>query len=98
VKALNGQKVAVTGFMMPTAFDKNAVKSFLLMKDQAACCFGAVPKDNEFVDVEMNGEKGTRYMPDVPITVVGKLQVGEKFLVNSVYRIEADNVVVFDGF
>ena len=98
IKALDGQKVAVTGFMFATLFDKTSVKGFLLMKDQNTCCFGAVPNENDFIDVEMSSSKGVRYIPDVPVTVVGKLSVGEKFLVNSIYRMEADNVVAFDGF
>lgn len=98
VKSLDGQRVAITGFMLPVDFDGGKVKSFLLLQNQMACCFGMTPKDNEFVYVEMNNGGNTKYMPDWPLTVVGKLEVGKKLLVNSIYRMEADDVLVTDGF
>lgn len=98
VKSLEGQRVAVTGFMLPLDFDENTVKNFLLLQSQAACCFGMTPEENEFVYVEMSGGKSARYMPDVPITVVGKIEIGKKLLVDGIYSMEADNIVVFDGF
>lgn len=98
VKSLDGQRVAITGFMLPVDFDGGKVKSFLLLQNQMACCFGMTPKENEFVYVEMSKGGNTKYMPDWPLTVVGKLEVGKKLLVNSIYRMEADNVLVTDGF
>jgi hypothetical protein len=100
IKALNGQRVAVTGFMLPTDFDseKGTVKSFLLLRNQMGCCFGITPRINDFVDVEMRGGRGAKYIMDIPITVVGKFEVGKKPLVNSIYRIEAENFLVTDGF
>jgi hypothetical protein len=98
VKSLNGQRIAVTGFMLPVDFDGSKVRSFLLLQNQMACCFGMTPKENEFVYVEMSNGGSTKYMPDWPLTVVGKLEVGKKLLVNSIYRMEADNVLVTDGF
>jgi hypothetical protein len=98
VKSLDGQRVAITGFMLPVDFNDGKVKSFLLLQNQMACCFGMTPKENEFVYVEMGKGGSTKYMPDWPLTVVGKLEVGKKLLVNSIYRMEADNVLVTDGF
>ncbi len=98
VKSLDGQRVAITGFMLPVDFDGGKVRSFLLLQNQMACCFGMTPKENEFVYVEMSNGESTKYMPDWPLTVVGKLEVGKKLLVNSIYRIKADNVLITDGF
>ncbi len=98
VKLLDGQRVAITGFMLPVDFDGGKVRSFLLLQNQMACCFGMTPKENELVYVEMSNGGSTKYMPDWPLTVVGKLEVGKKLLVNSIYHMEADNVLVTDGF
>lgn len=97
VKSLNDQKVAVTGFMLPIDFDGGKVNSFLLLPNQMACCFGMTPKENQFIQVDMIGNETTKYIPDLPLTVVGKLEVGKKLLVNSVYHIEADHVLVTDA-
>lgn len=97
VKSLNGQRVVITGYMLPIDFEDNRVKSFLLLRNQMACCFGMTPRENEFIQVDMNPHGTTKYMPDWPITVVGKLEVGKRLLVNSIYRIQAENVLVLDG-
>jgi hypothetical protein len=97
IKSLDRQKVAITGFMLPIDFNGGKIKSFLLLPNQMACCFGMTPKENQFIQVDMIGNETAKYMPDLPITVVGKLEVGKKLLVNSVYRIEADGVLVTDA-
>ncbi len=98
VKSLNGQRVAVTGFMLPDSFDGDAAKSFLLLRNQMGCCFGITPRVNDFVYVDMRGGRVAKYIMDIPITVVGKFEVSKNLLVNSIYRVEAENVLVTDGF
>src|SRR5688500_3883594 len=53
VKALDGQQVAVTGFIMPLRLKKGLVTEFLLFKDQAACCFGPAAKMNHYMRVKL---------------------------------------------
>ena len=76
VKALHLQKVAVKGFMLPLKVEGGLVTEFLIMRDQSMCCYGAVPKINEWISVKMTG-KGIRPMMDQPVTLFGKLHVGE---------------------
>ena len=76
VKALNQQKVAVRGFMLPLKVEGGLVTEFLIMRDQSMCCYGSVPKINEWISVKMTG-KGIRPMMDQPVTLFGKLHVGE---------------------
>ncbi|WP_438481005.1 DUF3299 domain-containing protein [Oleiharenicola lentus] len=78
VKAFNQRKVAVTGFMLPTKMEGGLVKEFLLVKDAMMCCYGAMPKVNEWVVVKMTG-KGVKPLLDIPITFEGKLSVGEMY-------------------
>jgi hypothetical protein len=95
VKALTGKKVAVQGFMVPVKVEKGATKQFLLVKDQSLCCFGRMPRMNEWVSVKMAGDKSARFIGDQPITVFGTLTVGEEYEkgeVLSIFRMEADDV------
>lgn len=76
VKALDTKKVAVTGFMLPVKMNEGLVTEFLLVKDPMACCYGVMPRVNEWVVVRMNG-KGVPPLMDVPITFEGTLKVGQ---------------------
>lgn len=78
IKALNARQVAVTGFMLPIKMDQGLVKEFLLVKDPMMCCYGVMPKINEWVVVKMTG-KGVAPLMDVPISFEGKLSVGELY-------------------
>lgn len=92
IKALDQQKVAVTGFMLPVKMDGGMVKEFLLVKDPMLCCYGVMPKLNEWVVVKMVG-KGVKPLMDVPLTFEGKLRVGEMFengYLTGVYLLEGD--------
>lgn len=74
VRKLDGAKVRVTGFMLPTRMEGGRVVEFLLLRDQAMCCFGEQPQMNEWIVVRM--EKPGAYAPDVPKTFEGTLKVG----------------------
>jgi hypothetical protein len=94
IKALDQKKVAVTGFMLPTKMDKGLVKEFLLVKDAMMCCYGAMPKVNEWIVVKMNGA-GVKPLMDLPITFEGRLRVGEMFengYLTGVYLLEGDRM------
>ena len=77
VKAWDGKKAMVTGFMLPVKLDNGLVTEFLLVKDAMMCCYGSVPNMNEWVVVKM--AKGVRPLMDVPISFYGELQVGAMF-------------------
>jgi len=95
IRAFSGKRVAVQGFMVPIRIEKGATKSFLLVKDQSLCCYGRMPRMNEWVSVKMTGDKAAKFIGDQPVTVFGTLQVGEeieKGEVLSIYRLEAEDV------
>jgi hypothetical protein len=77
VKAWDGKKAMVTGFMLPVKLDNGLVTEFLLVKDAMMCCYGSVPNMNEWVVVKM--AKGVRPLMDVPISFYGQLKVGAMF-------------------
>jgi hypothetical protein len=92
IKALDERKVAVTGFMLPVKMDGGLVKEFLLVKDPMLCCYGVMPKVNEWVVVKMTG-KGVPALMDVPITFEGKLKVGmmmENGYLTGIYLLEGE--------
>jgi len=95
VRKLDAQKIAVTGFMLPTKFKDGKVTEFLLMKDQSGCCFGAMPRINEWIIVKM-GNGGIPPLMDVPLTLVGQLKVGEVFeegYLSGIYQLAGEKLL-----
>jgi len=95
VKALNNKKVSVQGFMVPMKVEKGATKLFLLVKDTSLCCFGRMPRMNEWISVKMSEGRSAKFIGDQPVTVFGKIEVGEEIKdgeVLSIYRMDADDV------
>ena len=93
VLALNGKKVALAGFTLPIALKDGRATEFLLLRSQAACCFGMVPRVNELVMVKM-APPGMKPILDVPVVVGGTLSVkwiGEDQL-TAIYEMQADKV------
>ena len=76
IKAFNEKPVALTGFMLPLKVEGGLVTELLIMRDQSMCCYGVQPKINEWVSVKM-GKTGVKPVMDQPVTLFGKLRVGE---------------------
>ena len=92
IKALDAKKVVVTGFMLPIKMNEGLVTEFLLVKDPMMCCYGIMPKINEWVIVRMLG-KGVAPLMDVPISFEGKLKVGELYdngYLTGIYLLEGE--------
>ena len=92
IKALDATKVMVTGFMLPVKMDQGLVTEFLLVKDPMMCCYGIMPKINDWVVVKMTG-KGVPPLMDVPISFEGKLRVGELYdngYLTGIYLLEGE--------
>lgn len=94
IKALNGKKIVMDGFMFPIDFEKGKVKSFLLSNGMFGCCFGDAPQITETIKVYRSDGKLMPYQSMARVT--GILEVGEEFdadgYVDSVYRIKAEDV------
>lgn len=76
IKALNKKRVAVQGFMLPLKVEGGVVTEMLIMKDQSMCCYGVVPKINEWISIKMVKD-GVKPIMDQPVTLYGTLRVGE---------------------
>ena len=77
IRDLNLKSIALKGFMLPLKVEEGLVTEMLIMRDQSMCCYGTVPKINEWVSVRMDEGKGVKPVMDEAVTMFGKLKVGE---------------------
>jgi hypothetical protein len=93
VKKWSGHKAVITGFMLPTKLDNGKATEFLIMANQMACCYGAVPNLNDWVVVHM--PQGVQVVQDIPISFYGKLKVGamyENGYMTGIYEMDAEKM------
>jgi hypothetical protein len=98
VKALDGKRVRIEGFMMPTIWDRKSgkVSDFLLLANQISCCYGGPTQVHEFVTIHVNGNPVKSNMDDT-LPVSGVLRVGavrENGQLVGVYRLETEHLDV----
>jgi hypothetical protein len=89
IKQFDGKRAQIAGFMLPVKMEGQLVSQFLLMRDQMMCCYGVVPRINDWVVVY--AAKPVRFTPDVPISFRGKLNVKamqEQGFITGVYLLE----------
>jgi hypothetical protein len=94
IKALNEKKISIKGFMLPLKVEGGVVTEFLIMKDQSMCCFGTVPKINEWVNVKTTGA-GVKPIMDQPVSMLGTLHVGalrENGYLVGIYQMDGDKL------
>jgi hypothetical protein len=95
VRKLDGQKVMMTGFMLPIDEVEN-ISKFLLVQSLWSCCFGQPPDVNGLVRVEMQGGKRVEYQYD-PIRIIGTLVIKANYdddYCIDIYTLKADSVEV----
>lgn len=97
---LQGAPLRLSGYMMPVDMDGESVTTFVLMRNQAMCCFGRIPAMNEWVMVRFPAGRSVAMNMDQPISVTGNFEVGEQIeegAVISLYRMVADRVEIDEG-
>ena len=95
IQAMNGKKVEIQGFMLPLDMSDGNLRTFMLLKDQMACCFGNMPRLNEWVYVRAPKKKKVSVHQDVLVTLLGTLRVGTKFereVLTGIYHLELDKL------
>ena len=95
VRALDKKKIAIKGYMLPLRVEEGLITEFLVLRDQSACCFGAVPRINEWISVRMPKGKGVKPVMDVPIYFFGKFKVGavlENDYLVGIYEMDGDKI------
>lgn len=92
-----GRKIAILGYMQPLDLDEsNRVRRFMLMRNQAACCYGAPITLADWIEISPPDEATYESMLHHPICVLGTLDVGEKFVDDfavSIFRMTPDKVL-----
>ena len=95
IKALSGEKIGIEGFMLPLEGEDDNLQSFVLLENQLACCFGAIPLLNEWVYVTVPEKKKIRSYLDELVMIYGTLRVGAEFedgMLNGIYHLELDRL------
>ena len=95
IKAYDGKRVTVSGFVMPLRTRNRLVTEFLLLRDQGTCCFGRAAKMNHYVRVKLKGDGFYPGSP-APYKVSGTLRVGETYVgsyLTGIYSMDAEKAV-----
>lgn len=93
MRAYDGKRVAIHGYILPLRTRKGVVTEFLLLRDQGTCCFGAQAQINHFIRVTYPA--GIKVGDPVPWTVLGILRVGESYVqgyLTGIYNLDAEEV------
>lgn len=93
LKALDGKRIRVRGFMYPP-FQDTDIRGFVLARDNQICCFGRTPKEYDLVDIFLRKGVATHYIQNRPFDVVGVFRIKseiEKY--TAMYELE-DAVVI----
>ena len=68
----------------------------MLVRDLQACCFGGIPRPDEWIMVEMEAGKTTELFTYVPVTVYGEFTPGrvedEYGYASAIYNLVASKV------
>lgn len=96
IRKLNGQRVAIRGFMLPLRVEGGTVTELLILRDQSMCCYGTTPKFNEWVSVKMKKTAGgVKPVMDQPVLLFGTLNIGSErdhgYLM-SIYRLDGEKM------
>jgi hypothetical protein len=92
VRKLDGQKVLLTGFMLPMKMEGPLATEFLLVANSMLCCYGIVPDMNQWVVVKM-AKGGVKPQQDTPVQFFGKLRVQPRFdagALSAIYQLDAE--------
>lgn len=92
IRELDGQKVLVSGFMLPMKMEGLETTEFLLVANSMLCCYGVVPPMNQWMVVRMK-KGGVKPQQDVPLSFFGTLRVQPRFdgdALSAIYHLEGD--------
>ena len=97
IRAMDGKKIEIQGFMLPLELSDDTLRTFMLLENQMACCFGAIPRLNQWVYVTIPEQKKVKANQDVLVTLFGTLRVGPEFdqeMLTGIYHLDLERVKV----
>ena len=77
VRALDGKKVFLKGYMYPMR-QTTGLPSFVFCRDSGDCCFGGTPKIEDMIVVKMAGDLTADYKPGL-VSVAGTFELRKDF-------------------
>lgn len=94
VRALQGEKLSISGYMAPLTMNAGRIDSFYLSRGIFNCCYADAPRITDYIRVTM---APGQFAPNADLVQVnGVLEVGEERnsigFVETVYRMKADSV------
>jgi len=97
VQALDGQRVRIRGYMMPTRqTEEGRALECVIVRNTMVCCYGQTPAPTEWVLVKIR-EPGAVALENVPLYFYGRLHVGEIYengAFAGLYQLECDKVTL----
>jgi hypothetical protein len=96
IRALDGQKVTLAGFLMAT-YEWDEIKEFSLVSSHWSCCFGMPPGMDGWVNVKLAADQPGLPNTSEPIKVSGTFRVGEvseSGMVVAIYSLEDANATL----
>ena len=81
--------------MLPVQTREGLTTDSPLLRNQSACCYGVMPRINEWAVVRTSG-KGVKVTMDTPVTVLGTFHVEEmreNGTLTSIYQLDCDRVI-----
>jgi hypothetical protein len=94
IKALEGRKVRLTGYMCGAVFQRDNIRSFPLMRE-LECPFGPGGQAHHVVEVELQGKLRTGFTTEL-VTIEGVFSIQPRSGPNgktwSLYRIDATQI------
>lgn len=79
IRKLDGKRVVLRGFMLPlSSLDGRTATQFLILRSPSACCFGVMPRPNEWLVADASKRPQATRM-DEPVDFTGTLRVGAKY-------------------
>lgn len=101
IRALDGQAVAVPGFMLPASGLKDGkTNDFLLVRVLPSCFFCRIPNVTEWISCKTVNKKRLPFHNNKPVLIKGTFDVGARYVdgdyLESIYRIEVESVELLD--
>ena len=101
IRALEGSRVAVAGYMLPTDVEGDRARRFLLCRWPGNCCFGGTIEPDDLVACDVAAADGAAIVTHLPVLVVGTFRVRSPTtradVSASLYALEACEVRTLDA-
>jgi len=95
MRALDGRRITIEGYITPIKVANRKVVRVLFTIGHFGCCFGAMPKMNEWIIIDMDEDVAMSHAPLDPVRFTGRLEVGglidEQRYLYAIYRMQAES-------